>query len=107
MAPIKKPKRQRRRHFIKEWRTYRGLSQEEAGALINMSATNWGRIEKNEVPYSQDFLEEAAIILRCRISDLLERDPAKDGSTVDLVFALSDEKRAEAENFNRFLAGKD
>jgi transcriptional regulator with XRE-family HTH domain len=106
MPPVAKPKRQRQRHFIRQWRKYRGLSQEEAGERIGMSATNWGRIEKNEVPYSQDFLEEAAIVLKCRTWDLLNRDPETDGPSVDLLFGLDGEKRAEAENFLRYLSGK-
>lgn len=106
MPPIKKPTRNRRRHFIKEWRDYRGLTQEQAADRIGVSGTTWGRIEANKVPYNQDFLEEAAIALQCEPWDLLNRDPNKDGEVVDLMRHLSDRQKGEAEEFIRYLAQK-
>lgn len=85
MPPVKKPIRQRRRHFIKEWRDFRGLTQERAAERVNVSSTTWGRIEKGDVPYNQDFLEEAAYALGCEPWDLLNRDPSKAGHVVDLL----------------------
>lgn len=103
MPPVKKPVRQRRRHFIKEWRKYRELTQEQAASRIGMSAENYGRIENYRVPYNQDFLELAAEAFRCDIWDLLNRDPNKEGDVIDMVRRLNERDRAEAETFIRFL----
>jgi transcriptional regulator with XRE-family HTH domain len=106
MPPIKKPQRQRLKHFIKEWRDYRGLTQEQVADRIGISPTTFGRIEGSKVPYNQDFLELAADALRCEPWDLLHRDPNKEGDVVDLMRHLSDRQREEAAEYIRFLAQK-
>lgn len=75
-APVPKPKRVRRPNFLRQWRKYRGLSLAAVGAEIGMDGTNLGRIEKGEVPYSQDLLEMLADLYGCEVSDLLIRDPS-------------------------------
>lgn len=103
MPPVKKPSRQRRRHFIKEWRLFRNLTQEQVADRIGIASTTYGRIENNQVPYNQDFLEMAADAMRCQPWDLLNRDPRKDGDVIDLLRHLDDKKKAEAESFIKFL----
>lgn len=75
MPPIAKPNRERRPSFLRQWRKHRGLTLEAVGAEIGMDGTNLGRIEKGQVPYSQDLLEQLADIYGCEIADLLVRDP--------------------------------
>lgn len=104
MPPVKKPTRQRRRHFIKEWREHRGLTQEQVADRVGIAATTWGRIENGKSPYSQDFLEEAAYALNCEPWDLLNRDPSKEGEVYDLMRHLDEAQKREAETFIRFLA---
>lgn len=104
MPPVKKPIRKRNPHFIREWREFRGLTQEQVANRLDISATTVGRIENNVVPYNQDFLEEAAIALQCDPWDLLHRDPRKEGEVIDLMRRLDERERAEAANFIRFLS---
>lgn len=85
MPPVKKPIRQRRPQYIRHWREYRGLTQEQAAERVGISATSWGRIEGNKVPYNQDFLEEAAYALMCEPWDLLNVDPTKEGEVLDRI----------------------
>ncbi len=40
-----------------------------------MTGPNLGRVEKGEVPYSQDLLEQLADLYGCEIADLIVRDP--------------------------------
>jgi transcriptional regulator with XRE-family HTH domain len=75
MAAFPKPHRQRHRHFIKEWRRYRGLTQEQLAERLDMSRPNFSRIERGLTPYNQDVLEMMAEALRCEPADLLMRDP--------------------------------
>jgi len=106
MPPVKKPQRQRLRHFIKEWRDYRDLTQEQVADRIGVSATTFGRIEGNKIPYNQDFLELAADALRCEPWDLLHVDPNKEGDVVDLMRHLDERQRQEATEYLRYLAQK-
>ena len=75
MPSVRKPERQRTRHFLRAWREYRKLSQEQMAGRVEMSRENYSRIENGKVPYNQDILEMSAVALNCTVSDLLERDP--------------------------------
>lgn len=78
MSSVRKPERHRTQTFIRAWRNFRGLSQEQMAGRVDMSRENYSKIENGKVPYNQDFLEMAAFSLNCTTSDLLERDPAVD-----------------------------
>lgn len=90
MPPVPKPSRQRSRHYVKQWRLLRGLTQEQVADRIGMSAPNYGRIENGKVPYDQDFLEATAYALRCEPADLISRDPNAEGEIVDLLAIVRD-----------------
>jgi transcriptional regulator with XRE-family HTH domain len=76
MPPVPKPKRERRPSFLRQWRKHRGFTLEVVGAEVGMTGPNLGRVEKGEVPYSQDLLEKLAELYACEIADLLIRDPS-------------------------------
>lgn len=106
MPPVKRPIRQRRRHYIKEWREYRGLTQERVSERLGVSGTTWGRIETNRVPYNQDFLEEAANALGCEPWDLLNRNPFKAGHVIDAESrfrSADDETKKQIAEFIEFV----
>lgn len=63
------------RHFIKEWRKHRGLTQEQLAERIGISRPQLTKIERGVRKYDQAFLEAAAEELRCDPADLLVRDP--------------------------------
>lgn len=67
--------RQLRRHFLKQWREYRGLDQEQAAARLDLSRTQLSKIENMRSPYSQGLLELAAEAYSCSVGDLLMRNP--------------------------------
>jgi transcriptional regulator with XRE-family HTH domain len=75
MAPVPKPRRTLSRTFLKEWRDYRGLTQEQAAERLNVSRTLLSKIENAKSPYSQGFMEAAAEAYRCEVADLIMRDP--------------------------------
>ncbi len=93
---------QREKHFVREWREYRGLSLRAFADLLEtepgvplMTFVNIGRIETGKQPYTQDFLEAAAEALKCSVVDLLTVDPTKEGEVVDLLRILRDKKDAQ------------
>lgn len=65
----------RRRTFIKEWRKFRHLTQEQLAERVDMSHGNVSLIERGLQNYTQETLEAFADALRCEPADLLMRDP--------------------------------
>jgi transcriptional regulator with XRE-family HTH domain len=65
----------RRRHFIREWREHRGMTQEELADLIGTTKTSVSRIENLKQSYTQEVLEACADALGVHQGDLLMRRP--------------------------------
>ena len=83
------------KHFLRQWREYRGLSLRKLADRMEIepgiqltSHSNLGRIETFLQPYGQEILEAAADALGCSITDILTVDPTKDGEVVDLLRLL-------------------
>lgn len=83
-------KRELRRTFLREWRLYRGLTQEQAADRIGIDYTTLGKIERRLVPYNQGMLEAAAEAYACEPWQILNVDPTKAGDVVDLTRILKD-----------------
>lgn len=75
MAPHPKPRRTRARTFLREWREFRDLTQEQAADRVGVNRTTIGRIENGKIPYNQDFLEKAALAYGCEVADLVSVNP--------------------------------
>jgi transcriptional regulator with XRE-family HTH domain len=63
------------RHFIREWRKFRGLTQVQLAERIGIDKTYLSKIESGKRRYDQPFLEAAAEVLGCAPADLIMRDP--------------------------------
>jgi transcriptional regulator with XRE-family HTH domain len=102
------------KHFLRQWREYRGLSlrkladrmEIEPGVQL-MSHANIGRVETFQQPYTQELLEAAAVALECSVIDLLTVDPTKDGEVVDLMRLINDKNRDQAIRVLKALTGTD
>jgi transcriptional regulator with XRE-family HTH domain len=68
-------RRARRRTFFKEWRVFRGLSQDQLAERLETSVASISRIENGTQPYTQDTLEALAEALMTDPASLLMRDP--------------------------------
>jgi transcriptional regulator with XRE-family HTH domain len=77
MAPVKKSIQHRGPTFIRAWRDYRGLSQEEAAERVDVDRTTISRLESGKIPYNQDILERLALAYGCDVEDLIRVDPLK------------------------------
>jgi len=75
MAPKKKPNVTRTKHYIKEWRKYRGLRQEQVTEELDWSQAKLSRLESGVTPYNQDDLELISKIYNCSIAELLTINP--------------------------------
>lgn len=90
MAPIPKPKRERTKHFLREWREYRQLTQEQAIGRLNWSQSKISRLESGLTPYNQDDLEAAGEAYDCTPWELLSVNPLKAGDVIDIMSLLKD-----------------
>lgn len=70
----------KQRHFIKEWRKFRGLTQERLGERVGVERSYVNKIENGKRRYDQPFLEAAAKALQCEPADLIMRDPSQPGA---------------------------
>lgn len=71
---LQKPK-QRRRTFFRQWREFRGLTQEQLAGRLETSVASISRIEKGTQPYTQDVLEALAEALMTDPASLIMRNP--------------------------------
>lgn len=77
MPRAPKPKKPRfSRHFLKEWRLKKGLTQEELGALIGRSHATVQRIETRQTALTQPVLDELALALKTSRGKILDEPPA-------------------------------
>lgn len=71
--------------FLRQWRTYRNLTQERLAERIGCSTSFISKVEAGKRQYDQEFLEAAAEALDTDPSSLLRIDPTKPGA-YDTIF---------------------
>lgn len=65
------------RHFLREWRKFRGYTLEGVAERIGMSHQNLGKVERGKVPYNEPLLDLLADIYRTDKGSLIMRDPSQ------------------------------
>lgn len=95
------------RHYIRQWRKYRGLTQEQLAGRLGVVTSSVSQLETGKQGYSQPVLEELAVALNCSVTDLLGVDPTKEGDVVDLMRLINDRNRDQAIRVLRALTGTD
>lgn len=83
--------------YLREWRKHRRMSQEEACQRLDIKQGTLSKIERGELPYNQDFLEQAAQAYGCDASDLLAINPLQ----VDSLRAVFSELQSAPEPLQR------
>lgn len=69
-----------RRHFIRQWREYRGLTQEQLAERIDVTAGTISQLENGRISYTQPTLEAIAEALQTTPGDILNVDPTREGA---------------------------
>jgi transcriptional regulator with XRE-family HTH domain len=77
MAPVKKPPMSLGKTFLKEWRSYRGVSQQAAADFISVSRGLLSKIENAQSPYLQQHVEGLARLYESTPAELIGRDPTQ------------------------------
>jgi transcriptional regulator with XRE-family HTH domain len=89
-------KAQHPRHFIRQWRNYRGLTLEALASRVGTTHASLSRIERGLQPYSQPLLEAIAEALNCMPADLIIRDPLNPNPFWTLWDSISPAERPTA-----------
>ena len=84
-----RPKRTRRQTFLRQWREYRNLTQDDLAERLGTSKASISRIEAGQQAYTQDFLEACADALRTDPASLLMRNPTDE----EAVWSLWDKAK--------------
>ena len=84
-----RPKRARRQTFLRQWREYRNLTQDDLAERLETSKASISRIEAGQQAYTQDFLEACADALRTDPASLLMRNPTDE----EAVWSLWDKAK--------------
>ena len=93
------PKQELRPTYIRQWREYRGLSQDRLVERMRefvqgFSKSTLSRIENSKQAYTQHVLEALANALNCEPADLIMRDPnSKVWTIMDTLRQLPPEKQ--------------
>lgn len=68
----------RQHTFLRAWRKHSGLSLQAVAEKLGMEDhTSLSRVERGIYPYSQDLLENLALIYGCDPAELLASDPER------------------------------
>lgn len=92
------------KHYIREWRTHRGLTQKAMAEAMNISQSYVAMVERGTRRYDQYFLEGAAATLEVGIADLF-RSPDESGSIDALLLSLDESERIRVEAVVRAMLG--
>lgn len=91
------------RHFIREWRKFRGLTQDQLAERIGINRAYLSKIESGKRRYDQPFLEAAAEVLRCEVADLIIRDPTDPDGIWSIWDTLGPTQRSQVVEIARTL----
>ena len=96
-------------HYLRAWRRYRGLTQEQLAERAGISHSTVSRVENGESDLTRTTAAPLAAALKIRTADLF-RDPADPDdawSTAAKIAALSPERRRILARFLASLAEDD
>ncbi|MGE4321954.1 MAG: helix-turn-helix domain-containing protein [Sphingobium sp.] len=83
--------------YIRAWRELKGYSLEHVAHNVPMDKGNLSKVERGLLPYNQEMLERIAVIIGTSASNLIGRDPNKEGKVIDLVQRLNSAQLEQAE----------
>lgn len=77
----KKPRPEReKKHFIKEWRTFKNFTSDQLGEAAKLTGSFISQLERSKSAYTQNSLEAIAEALGVSPGQLLDQDPYNPGN---------------------------
>jgi transcriptional regulator with XRE-family HTH domain len=93
----------RPRHFIRQWRKFRGLTLEQLAERLHTTHATLSRIETGKMAYTQPLLERLAEELRTDPASLIVRDPSDPEGLWSIYDTLSPPERQRGAALLRVL----
>jgi transcriptional regulator with XRE-family HTH domain len=92
-------------NFVKAWREYRQLTQDQLAEATDISPAQISKIENGQAKFSHDSLYRLARALKCSPADLIARNPTKglDIELWELIDGLSDSQKRQLLEVGRVL----
>lgn len=91
-------------HFIKRWRKYRRLSQEQLAERIDSTASTISQLENGKQGYTETTLQALAVALSTDAASLLARDPLDPEGLWSVWEKIPARERAKAIEILKVLA---
>ncbi len=66
--------------FVKQWRKYRGLTQEALAEMVGLTSPSISQLETGKQGFTDESLSNLAMALGCTPAQLLAQDPSKPDS---------------------------
>lgn len=101
------PVRHRQKLFLKEWRKFRGLSQEKLAERVGLHKGDISNYETGKRRYNQDLLEALAEALQCEPADLIMRNPSDPEAIWSLLDQAQEGEREEIRRFAEYVIERD
>lgn len=103
---VRNAKTRHYRHYVREWREHRGLSQERLADRIDKSRGLIAQIESGLTELTLDNMYALAEALQCGEPwDLLRVNPLKEGQVVDITDVLREADSSVKEKALSFVQG--
>ncbi|ESZ60510.1 helix-turn-helix domain-containing protein [Mesorhizobium sp. M0050] len=107
---VRKPSKPRRpvQHYVKEWRTYRELTQDQLAERVGKTRGLISQIESGTTELTEGMIYALADAFRHTPGDVFRVNPLKEGLVVDITDALRgapSDVQAEALGFVRGIVG--
>lgn len=96
-------KEDRPRYYFREWRKHRGLTQEQLGERVDMTASSISQLETGKQGFTDTTLSAIAWALQTDPGSLLMRNPLKEDAVWTLVDSLSPAERAKVVEYISFV----
>ena len=84
------------KHYIREWRRHRGLTQAQLAEAIGVDRSQLNKVERGRRYHARPVLEAIAAKLECETNDLLRRHPSHTSELETVYMSLSAEDRPKA-----------
>jgi transcriptional regulator with XRE-family HTH domain len=89
-------------HYLREWRKFRGMTQQELADALETSKSVISDMERGELQLSPKWLRRIAPILKTQPGYILDHDPADlDNDIIDIWSHIDAKDRARAANVLR------
>lgn len=93
-------------HYLREWRLFRGLTQQQLADAVNTSKTMISELERYNLQLSPKWLRRIAPVLRTQPGHIIDHDPADlDTDIIDIWAAIAERDRPQALRVLRSFTG--